>query len=74
LSLVCPECQVLTEGVFSKEQVERLDDRLERGNLSILRSLQEITRTNMLEEADLLDRALDADLIMPEDFTPRPNR
>lgn len=66
--LRCPECEWRGEGVFPIPQVERLDDALDRGSSKLLGDLRRMTQANMEEEADFFARALDADLITPEDF------
>ncbi len=66
--LRCPECEALREGVFEQTIVERLDDELDRGSGALLSDLKRITHANMVDEIDFFVRALDADLIVPNDF------
>jgi hypothetical protein len=66
--LRCPECEALREGVFEQTIVERLDDELDRGSAALLSDLKRITHANMADEIDFFVRALEADLIVPNDF------
>jgi hypothetical protein len=66
--LRCPECESRREGVFEQTVVERLDDELDRGSSALLSDLRRMTHANMSEEIDFFVRALDADLITPNDF------
>jgi len=66
--LRCPECEATREGVFEQEDVERLDDELDRGTGALLGDLKCITHANMTDEIEFFIRALDADLIVPNDF------
>ena len=62
--LRCPECEHPWEGVFPQSQVDALD----RGKESLLVDLLAMTHANMKEEVDFFIRAMDADLITPDDF------
>lgn len=66
--LRCPECESRREGVFDQATVERLDDELDRGSSALLGDLRRMTHANMSEEIAFFVRALDADLITPNDF------
>jgi hypothetical protein len=66
--LRCPECESRREGVFEQAIVERLDDELDRGSSALLSDLRRMTHANMSEEIDFFVRALQADLITPNDF------
>jgi hypothetical protein len=68
LALYCPNCQWTEEGAFSHEQIHELEDRLDQALESMLRDLQRITEANTAEEIDRFVAALEADLILPEDF------
>jgi hypothetical protein len=71
IALRCPDCEQAFEGVFGRLAVERLDDELDRASAALLRDYTDLVRANMSEEADLLARALEFDLIGPEDFGSR---
>ena len=68
LQLECPNCWWSDTGVFDREQVEQLEDRLDEGLAEILGDLQRLTQANMSEEIDRFAAALRVDLILPEDF------
>jgi hypothetical protein len=64
----CPDCDLLREDVFGQVLVERLDDELDRATSALLSDLKRITHANMVEEIELFSRALELDLIGPNDF------
>jgi hypothetical protein len=68
LTLECPNCGWLSEGVFDREQVDRLEENLDEGLADMLRDLQRLTQANMADEIDRFTAALHADYILPEDF------
>lgn len=68
LELSCPNCEWRDEGVFSHLEVEDLEDRLEDGLTDLLDDLHRLAQANMADEIDRFVRALEADLILPEDF------
>jgi hypothetical protein len=68
LTLHCPNCDWLAEGLFDERQVYELEDRLEEGLVAMLSDLRRMTQANMAEEVDRFVVALNADLVLPEDF------
>jgi hypothetical protein len=68
--LRCPECEARREGVFEQDLVEQLDDELDRAAGTLLSDLKRITHANMTDEVEFFVRALEADLIVPADFSP----
>ena len=68
LVLRCPNCEWNTEGIYSQTAVEELEERLDEGLADMLSDLQRLTKANMAEEIDRFLVALQADLILPEDF------
>ena len=66
--LECPNCQVMREGVFTQECVERFDEELDRGADRLAADYRRLMRANMVEEIDRFAGALEADAILPEDF------
>jgi hypothetical protein len=68
LVLQCPNCFWLDEGVFDQEQVDALEERLDDGLTEMLSDLRRLTQANMSEEIERFAAALNADLILPEDF------
>jgi hypothetical protein len=68
LELTCPNCQWHDEGVFGQGEIEELEDRLEDGLSDLLDDLHRLAQANMADEIERFVRALEADLILPEDF------
>lgn len=66
--LRCPDCEATREGVFERTDVEALDERLDGAVASLLSDLRCLTHANMTDEIDFFVRALEADLIVPDDF------
>jgi hypothetical protein len=66
--LRCPDCESRREGVFEQSAVEQLDDELDRAAGALLGDLLRMTHANMSEEVEFFVKALDADLITPQDF------
>jgi hypothetical protein len=54
--------------VFDQDDVAALEERLDEGVEAILRDLQRLTHANMSDQIDRFAAALEADLILPEDF------
>ena len=57
------------DGVFAQETVEAFDEELDRGSDALARDYKRLMRANMAEEIDRFVGALDADAILPEDFS-----
>ena len=68
LTLHCPNCDWLDEGVFDQGQVDSLEEKLDEGLTEMLSDLRRLTQSNMTEEIERFATALHADLILPEDF------
>lgn len=68
LVLQCPNCFWLDEGVFEQDLVDALEERLDDGLTEMLSDLRRLTQANMSEEIERFAAALQADLILPEDF------
>jgi hypothetical protein len=68
LLLECPNCWWSEEGIYDREQVDRLEEKLDDGLAEMLGDLQRLTQANMAEQIDRFSSALHADLILPEDF------
>lgn len=64
----CPDCDALREGVFGQALVERLDEELDKATGALLSDLRQLTHANMVEEIEVFSRALELDLIGPNDF------
>jgi hypothetical protein len=68
LALGCPNCRWCGEGVYSQQEVEALEERLDDGLADMLEDLQRLAQANMAEQMDRFIRALQSDQILPEDF------
>jgi hypothetical protein len=68
LMIECPNCWWVEEGIYDREQVDRLEERLDDGLAEMLGDLQRLTQANMSDEIDRFSAALHADHILPEDF------
>jgi hypothetical protein len=68
LSLRCPNCEWLGEGVYAQDVVERLDEELDRGTQVLVRDLKQLMHANMEDEIERFITALRADAIHPMDF------
>ena len=68
VTLRCPECEGVREGVFSQETVDAFDEELETGENALVADLRRLTHANMTAEGERFFAALAADAILPEDF------
>jgi len=68
LLLECPNCTRSESGTFSRLQVEQLEERLDEGLAAMLTDLQRLSQANMSSDVDRFVAALNADMILPEDF------
>jgi hypothetical protein len=66
--LECPNCGWVEEGVYDRDDIDRLEERLDDGLADMLADLQRLTQANMADEIDRFISALRADHILPEDF------
>jgi hypothetical protein len=68
LQLLCPNCGWAGNGIYTQTEVEELEDRLEAGLSDMLADLHRLAQANMADEIDRFVSALDAGVILPEDF------
>ncbi len=68
LTLHCPNCHWSARGIYDHAQVAEFEERLDDGVAEILRDLKRLTDANMADKVDRFAAALQADLILPEDF------
>ncbi len=68
VTLRCPECDEVRDGVFAQRSVDAFDERLEAGSEALMGDLRRLTRANMAEEGKRFNAALAVDAILPEDF------
>ena len=68
VTLRCPECEWHGGGVYEQDVIDRFDEALDDGTQSVVDDLELLTRSNMQEQIDTFVAALEANLILPEDF------
>ena len=68
ITLRCPNCEWVEDGVFGQAQCDSFDDELERGTDALTRDYKRLMTANLSEEIDRFAAALDSDGILPEDF------
>ncbi len=68
LVLTCPNCRWCEGGVYTRAEVEDLEERLDNGLADMLEDLQRLAQANMTDEMDRFIAALHRDHILPEDF------
>jgi hypothetical protein len=68
LRVRCPECEARCEGDFDAGQVAIFDEEIAQARLELRALHDAIVRENIEREATVLSRALELDLIGPEDF------
>jgi hypothetical protein len=68
LTLECPNCAWSQTGIYTRDEVEQLEDRLDDGLGEMIADLQRLTHANMVAEISRFAAALSANLILPEDF------
>ena len=68
LTLEFPNCDRVETGTFSRLQVEMLEDQLDNGLSDMIADLQRLTQANMAAAVNRFAAALEADLVLPEDF------
>lgn len=66
--LRCPDCEWRGGGTYGQEAVDRFDEALDDGVQLLLDDLELLSRANAEERIDRFAAALEADLILPEDF------
>src|SRR5205807_582445 len=68
LTLECPNCWWSASGLYEREEVHQLEERLDDGLADMLGDLKRLTHANMADQIDRFVHALNADLVLPEDF------
>ena len=68
VTLRCPDCEVVREGVFAQSSIDAFDELLDAGTSALVGDLRRLTRANMTEEGERFLAALAVDAILPEDF------
>jgi hypothetical protein len=68
VTLRCPNCEHLREGIFSQETVEAFDEHLDDGAEALARDYRRLMRANLADEIERFAGALAVDAVLPEDF------
>lgn len=68
LRLECPNCRWSAHGSYDRRQVDRLEQQLEDGFARMLADLRRLKQANTADRVERFTAALQADLILPEDF------
>ena len=68
LTLECPNCGWGTHGVYDRDEIDELEEKLDDGLVQMLNDLQRLSQANMADEVERFAAALHSDLILPEDF------
>ena len=68
VDLRCPECEWRGAGTFAQGDIDEYDRLLDEGMRLVIDDLRKLTRENMERDLENLITALDADLVLPEDF------
>jgi len=68
ITLRCPNCESRSIGVYAQDVVDRFDDQLDRGTEALVRDLRRLVHANTEDEIERFARALDANLVVPDDF------
>ena len=68
LTLECPNCTWFEHGIYDRAAIEKLEDRLDEGLCEMIADLHRLTQANMADDIEWFVSALQADLILPEDF------
>lgn len=68
VTLRCPNCESVREGLMDEDLIEKFDCLLDRGTDSLVRDLRNLTYANMATEINTFVSALDGGHLLPEDF------
>ena len=52
LTLQCPNCHWLAEGIYAREQIDQFEQQLDDGLADMLSDLRRLTQANMAEEIE----------------------
>ena len=64
----CPECEWCGDDVHREQTIDDYDEQLDFGTRELAEELRALQQSNMEEAIDRVLTALQADLILPEDF------
>jgi hypothetical protein len=64
----CPECEWRSDDIHRESAIDEFDEQLDFGTRELAEELRALERSNMEDAAARFIAALQADLILPEDF------
>jgi hypothetical protein len=64
----CPECEWHGDDVHRESHIDEYDEQLDFGTRELAEELRSVEQSNMREGGERFIAALQADLILPEDF------
>jgi hypothetical protein len=64
----CPECEWNGDDVYRESHIDEYDEQLDFGTRELAEELRSLQQSNMEEAVERFVGALQADLILPEDF------
>jgi hypothetical protein len=64
----CPECEWAGDDVHRETSIDEYDEQLDFGTRELAEELRSVEQSNMREGGERFIAALQADLILPEDF------
>jgi C4-type Zn-finger protein len=68
VELRCPDCEWRDRDIYSRDEIERYEIELDRGDQELIEDLRALCRANMQEEVERFAASLATDCILPEDF------
>lgn len=68
LTVQCPNCFLVADRALDDAALDAFEDHMERGTDALVDTLRTLSHANMIEDVELLIRALRADALLPMDF------
>jgi hypothetical protein len=68
VTLYCPNCDHVSDGLFSQVCVDRFDERLDDATAAMVSDLKRLEHARMIEDVERFVGALNSGAILPEDF------
>lgn len=66
--LFCPNCDQVSEGVFTQACVDAFDEALDDGTAAMVADLKRLEHARMVDDVERFVGALNSGAILPEDF------
>jgi hypothetical protein len=68
VELRCPECEWIGGGAYEQRVLDRYDEVLDAGAMSLMADLERLERASMEADMNRFLTAIECDEILPEDF------